>query len=290
MNNLYSFFVASPFLLKFWYNCFCLLDRKSQATVMNYGFQGQERIKIPAAKEHLRYGLQLYHFVAGKAALKGKDLLEVGSGRGGGASYVAARFAPRTYLALDFCFRAVAFCRRFYNQKNLDFIVGDAMRLPVVDESIDVVLNIESAQLYRDIGLFFREVFRVLKPGGTFLLADTRESCQVDSITERLKDAGFRVLELEDITQKVVAALEADSNRKLEAMRKSAPRFLLPILEAFSATKGSATYKNYESGRRRYLLSVLQKPESKLRRQAPSPAARSADRTGGGPGRPAAAY
>ncbi len=44
--------------------------------------------------------------------------------------------------------------------------------LPFADESIDVVVNIESACHYRDRGQFLREVSRILKPGGKIVAMD----------------------------------------------------------------------------------------------------------------------
>ncbi|MCK4464674.1 MAG: methyltransferase domain-containing protein, partial [Bacteroidales bacterium] len=46
------------------------------------------------------------------------------------------------------------------------------------NESVDIVLNIESAFHYPDKMKFLKEIYRVLKPGGEFLIADVLISKQ----------------------------------------------------------------------------------------------------------------
>ena len=59
------------------------------------------------------------------------------------------------------------------NAGNVSFFVGDAQNLTQIEsDSIDVLLNIESAFHYPDKVSFLSEVHRVLKPGGEFLIAD----------------------------------------------------------------------------------------------------------------------
>jgi SAM-dependent methyltransferase len=50
--------------------------------------------------------------------------------------------------------------------------LGDAMSLPLDDDSVDVVLSNGVLNLTPDKSVAFGEVFRVLRPGGRFLYAD----------------------------------------------------------------------------------------------------------------------
>src|SRR3954463_13146836 len=51
-------------------------------------------LALAEADEPYRYQIQLYHRIAAQAALAGKRVLEVSSGHGGGASYVARALRP----------------------------------------------------------------------------------------------------------------------------------------------------------------------------------------------------
>src|ERR1700754_1977780 len=64
---------------------------------MNYGYipQASEGPLPIAHQSHTqRCSLQMYHYLAAKASLEGKHVLEVGSGRGGGANHVASYYKP----------------------------------------------------------------------------------------------------------------------------------------------------------------------------------------------------
>ncbi len=60
---------------------------------MNYGYLGSDdetfSLELEPDDEKNRLSIQLYHFVVHEIDLKGQQVLEVGSGRGGGASFIA---------------------------------------------------------------------------------------------------------------------------------------------------------------------------------------------------------
>src|SRR5205085_1835597 len=112
---------------------------------MNYGFSATETeptpLELQPADEPNRYAIQLYHRVASAAPLQGLDVLEVGCGRGGGASFVHRYHRPRSMTGVDFSQKAVRFCREHHRLAGLAFVPGDAEALPLDDEAFDAVLN-----------------------------------------------------------------------------------------------------------------------------------------------------
>lgn len=56
---------------------------------------------------------------------------------------------------------------------NIQYISGDARRLPFPDDSLDIVWSGHSMQSYPDIPRCLREFRRVLKPGGTLAVLET---------------------------------------------------------------------------------------------------------------------
>src|SRR5580658_10268320 len=73
---------------KLWYSTLSLLAQ-DDVTFLNYGYAtsgaGGTTLQLEAVDEANRYPIQLYNRVASAVDLRGKDVLEVGSGRGGGA-------------------------------------------------------------------------------------------------------------------------------------------------------------------------------------------------------------
>src|SRR5438046_890034 len=66
---------------------------------MNYGyapFEFEEPLQLKSKDETNRYSIQLYHHLISAIDVEGLDVLEVGSGRGGGAKYIHEYLKPKT--------------------------------------------------------------------------------------------------------------------------------------------------------------------------------------------------
>ncbi|NAZ85471.1 class I SAM-dependent methyltransferase [Kineococcus indalonis] len=233
---------------------------------MNYGYAppGPPRLALEPGDEADRLCVQLYeHVVAGD--VRGRDVLEVGSGRGGGASYLARYRHPRTVVGLDLSARAVALSRRDRAAPGLTFVHGDALALPFPDASFDAVVNVESSHCYDDVPAFLAEVRRVLRPGGDFFWADLRPARQVQRVRGELAGCGLRVHREEDVTAEVLRALERDSARKLQLIDAWVPRPLHPAFRPFAGIEGTRNHAGLRSGAQRYLSAWL------VREPAPAP-------------------
>lgn len=105
----------------------------------------------------------------------GDRLLDVGSGIGGPARYMAKHFGCRVTgidLTDEFCEVARHFTRLLGLEAQVDFEQGDALAMPFAEAcfagaySMNVSMNIaDKAALYAEIG-------RVLKPGGWLMLSE----------------------------------------------------------------------------------------------------------------------
>ncbi len=246
-----------------WRACYELLAacaREPRWAFMDYGFAppGPPVLALDAADEPDRLCIQLYeHVVAGD--VRGRDVLEVGSGRGGGASYLARYRHPRSVVVVDLSERAVELSRRHRRGPGLSFVRGDALALPFPDASFDAVVNVESSHCYDDVPAFLAEVRRVLRPGGDLHRADLRPARQVERVRRELAGSGLRVRREEDVTAQVVRALELDSERKLALVRAWVPRPLHPAFRPFAGIEGTRNHVALREGRQRYLSAWLVK-------------------------------
>jgi len=235
------------------------LDKEAQVIFMNYGYASEsEKIRLRKIDEKNRYCIQLYHHVASAINLKGKDLLEVGCGRGGGSSYIMQYFKPSSMTGIDFSGKSIEFCKKFYSVKGLSFYVGDAEFLPFEDNKFDAVISIESSHCYGNMNQFLREVFRVIRLNGYFLFADFRNKDEISNLRKQLAHSGFELVREEKITQYVLRALELDNSRRLKLVQK-VPSMLHKSFSDFAGLKGTETYESFRSGDREYFNFVLNK-------------------------------
>ena len=248
-----------------WYQFLAARYRDPRWTFMNYGYRYPRMANVGDAvgpslaptDEPDRSCIQLYHVVAGAVPLGGREVLEVGSGRGGGASYVARYLEPRRYVGIDLSPRAVALCRTRFDVPGLSFEVGDAERLPFGDASFDVVLNVESSHCYGHLPAFLGEVRRVLRPRGSFLYADFRPADELEAWRATLAAAGFELRSERNLTPGVVAALDADDAAKRAHNASLVGRALTGVFREFAALRGSELYGLFRSGACQYRAFVL---------------------------------
>jgi ubiquinone/menaquinone biosynthesis C-methylase UbiE len=231
---------------------------------MNYGYADLDPAAQPLAladadRTH-RYCIQLYHHVVGSIGLDGQDVLEVGCGRGGGASYIKRYLKPRSLVGADFSDQAIKFCARYHRASGITFLPGDAEALPFHADTFDAVINVESSHCYSSMDRFAAEVYRVLRPGGYFLYADFREEGAIDALRQLLTQAGFAVCVEQNITPNVVRALDLDNDRKLELIQRHAPKLIRNRFAQFAAIRGTEMYECFRTGQLDYRSFVLRKP------------------------------
>lgn len=229
---------------------------------MNYGYVPSENEKpfdLPLDPSVQRYSLQMYHYLALKTDIAGKNVLEVGSGRGGGAKHVAGHLRPATYVGMDLAQSAVDLANKLHQVTNLKFIQGSAESIPLADNSVDVVLNVESCHAYGSVDKFLSEVKRVLKPGGLLLLVDFRSVENTNLLKSQLGKSGLELLEEENISQNVINAMEAEDDVKQARIKRLVPAKWQKLFAEFAGVVGSKLHTNLKNGTRLYYRFVLKK-------------------------------
>jgi len=232
---------------------------------MNYGYtpnSSEAPLELPPDPKLQRYPLQMYHYLAVKTKIEGMNVLEVGSGRGGGARYIAGNLKPASYTGMDLAQSAVDLANKIHQLPNLKFIQGSAEAIPLADNSIDVVINVESCHAYGSVEQFLSEVKRVLKPGGYLLLVDFRNEKNVENMSTlklQLQNTGMEILQEENITGNVIRSIEAEDESKKERIRTLIPQKWQKLFSEFAGVVGSQFYQTLKGGTRLYYRFELRK-------------------------------
>jgi ubiquinone/menaquinone biosynthesis C-methylase UbiE len=229
---------------------------------MNYGYvpsENEKFLRLEEEDEINRYPLQLYHYLASKIKMEGLDVLEIGSGRGGGCSYLKRYLNPGKVTGLDIADRAIKFSQQTHKQRGLYFKQGNAEDLPFENEYFDAVINVESCHAYGSVPKFLAEVKRVLFDGGYFLCSDLRSPNGMKTLRKNLLNSGMKLLEEEDITRNVVKAIEKEEAIKQARIQKHVPKWFQTTFKEFAGVKNSKIHTDLATGKLVYHRFVMQK-------------------------------
>jgi hypothetical protein len=110
---------------------------------------------------------------------------------------------------------------------------------------------------YGNVPAFAREVERVLAPGGWFTFADMRGRTTLDPMRQQLAAPGLVLRSETELSQGVIAALDAAEVRKRARIAKI--RFMRGFVTEFAGAKGSILYRELSAGGVVYLAQRYQK-------------------------------
>ena len=239
---------------RLWYPFLTRRLRDGEVLFLNYAFETEPPVGLPLAPEDERDRacIQLYHHVASQVELRGREVLEVSCGHGGGASWIARTMHPASYTGLDLNPEGIGLCEKRHRVPGLRFIRGDAQQLPFPDASLDAVINVEASHCYPDFSRFLAEVARVLRPGGHFLYADFRFGEERAAWEAAVAAVPLRTVQSRDIGAEVLRGMDRNAARSLALIRERLPRFLHSLGRDFAGVPGSRVYVALKTGELSY--------------------------------------
>ena len=134
---------------------------------------------------------------------KNHTILDLGCGGGRNIEYFLTK-ADKVY-GLDHSEASVKMAIKI-NKKAIktgrcQILVGDVKSLPFEDESIDIVTAFETIYFWNDIEKCFKEIYRVLKKEGQFLICNEVSSKERRDVKKILNIINFDVYKAEDLTK-----------------------------------------------------------------------------------------
>ena len=262
IDRLFSVGSMRQAIWRLWYPFLTRRLRGEEVLFLNYAFETEPPLglSLAPADEPNRACIQLYHHVATQVELRGKNVLEVSCGHGGGASYLARTLQPAHYTGLDLNPSGIRFCQKRHRVAGLSFVQGDAESLPFAAGEFDAVLNVEASHCYPNFPRFLAEAARVLRPGGHFLYADFRFRDGIAEWEQALAAAPLRPVRSRVIDAEVLRGMDRNSRRSQDLIVRHLPKFLHALGRDFAGIQGSRVYSALQRGELSYRSSCFVKP------------------------------
>ena len=209
------------------------------------------------------------------------SILDVGSGLGGPARFLAATYGCHVTgidLTLEYVEIANRLTERAGQAGNVCFVQGDALHLPFDAETFDHAWTQHVGMNIEDKNGFYADVFRVLKPGGKFALYDILKRGEeplyypvpwarddsysfvvsTESQQKSLEAAGFAVIASDDRTEEALQFM-LEFGKMIQRVNAIPPLNLATLLGHSMGSVTANVIRNIQEGRIQVRQVIAQK-------------------------------
>jgi ubiquinone/menaquinone biosynthesis C-methylase UbiE len=204
-----------------------LMHVTTSGDMLNFGYWEKEKTLPLEAQKNM-----CEKFAIISKLSSNQNIVDVGSGLGAPALLWDSKYDPAKLYCININFKQLKTSKNNYTKNNhinsLNFLNSTATTLPFVNESVDRVLSLESAQHFKPLKNFVSESFRILKKDGilavampvlsenhpypsmklgTLSMTWSSEHYSIDFVKSKIKEQGFENINLKKIGSNVYEPL-----------------------------------------------------------------------------------
>jgi ubiquinone/menaquinone biosynthesis C-methylase UbiE len=142
-----------------------------------------------------------HRYLLAREYAHGKRVLDIPCGEGYGSHLLAG--VAESVVGVDISKEAVAHASEKYRKENLRYIVASGTQMPLPDASFDFIVSFEMIEHIHEQEAFLREVNRLLKPDGVFLISSPNRPEYTDK-TGYKNEFHVKELDTEELRQQLI--------------------------------------------------------------------------------------